>query len=177
MSKGIIRRLDDLGRIVVPKEYRRQFKIEIGDPMEIIATESGDIILRRLDLTALVKSEGMLAAEALSEEIGKAVAVCDRKAFLGGVGSNRNEVVDMPVSGGVLNALDNNSMLNTSTSNDALEIDLRAAGYPYFAFAPIFGNGRAYGGMTVFSFEPVTDEEMRILKMTARMVAINLQRY
>ena len=66
-TKGIIRRLDDLGRIVVPKEYRRMLKIELGDPLEIFTLSNGDIVLRRFDMSAAVKNEGELAAAALNE--------------------------------------------------------------------------------------------------------------
>ena len=48
-TTGIVRRVDDLGRIVIPREYRRAYEIEIGDPMEISADENGIITLKRVD--------------------------------------------------------------------------------------------------------------------------------
>ena len=42
--KGIIRRFDDLGRIVIPKEIRRKFKINAGEPVEIYITEEGILL-------------------------------------------------------------------------------------------------------------------------------------
>ena len=170
-TKGIVRRLDDLGRIVIPKEYRRMFKIELGDPLEIFAMDNGDIILHRFDMAAMVKSEATLAAEALERETGKAVGVADRERFVAGVGLYKNDVIGKTVEGGVRRAMEENRTLNTTT------VDLRCAGYTYFALAPIINNGQAYGCMTLFSNDPVTDEEVRLLKMTAELVAINLQRY
>lgn len=176
-TKGIVRRLDDLGRIVIPKEYRRMFKIELGDPLEIFAMDNGDIILRRFDMAAMVKSEATLAAEALEKEIGKAVAVADRERFVAGVGLYKNDVIGKTVEGGIRRAMEENRMLNTTTVNDSMNVDLRCAGYPYFALAPVINNGQAYGLMTIFSEEPVSEDEQRLLKMTAQLVAINLQRY
>jgi stage V sporulation protein T len=46
MSNGIVRRIDDLGRIVIPKEIRRAFKIKEGDPMEVFAARNGSIIIK-----------------------------------------------------------------------------------------------------------------------------------
>lgn len=46
---GIIRRIDDLGRVVIPKEIRRQIDIEEGDPLEIFQTEDGGIYLRKYE--------------------------------------------------------------------------------------------------------------------------------
>ena len=176
-TKGIVRRLDDLGRIVIPKEYRRMFKIELGDPLEIFAMDNGDIILHRFDMAAMVKSEATLAAEALERETGKAVGVADRERFVAGVGLYKNDVIGKTVEGGVRRAMEENRTLNTTTVNDAMNVDLRCAGDAYFALAPIINNGQAYGCMTLFSNDPVTDEEVRLLKMTAELVAINLQRY
>ena len=46
-ATGVIRRLDDLGRIVIPKEIRRTFRIREGDPMEIFTNRNGEIILKK----------------------------------------------------------------------------------------------------------------------------------
>ena len=54
-TTGIVRRVDDLGRIVIPREYRRAYDIEIGDPMEITADENGIITLKRVDMGAEFK--------------------------------------------------------------------------------------------------------------------------
>ena len=46
IATGIIRRIDDLGRIVIPKEIRRQLKVDEGDPFEIFMTKEGEVILK-----------------------------------------------------------------------------------------------------------------------------------
>ena len=46
ITTGIIRRIDDLGRIVIPKEIRRQLKVDEGDPFEIFMTKEGEVILK-----------------------------------------------------------------------------------------------------------------------------------
>ena len=46
-ATGIVRRIDDLGRVVVPKEIRRTLKIREGDPIEIFTEKDGEIILRK----------------------------------------------------------------------------------------------------------------------------------
>lgn len=51
-ATGIIRRVDDLGRVVIPKEIRKQLGIKESDPLELfIDTSSGDIILRRFEVS------------------------------------------------------------------------------------------------------------------------------
>lgn len=176
-TKGIVRRLDDLGRIVIPKEYRRMFKIELGDPLEIFALDNGDIVLRRFDMAAMVKSEATLAAETVEKELGRTVVVTDRERFVGGAGLNKNDLIGKVVEGGIKRAIDESRTLNTTTVNDAMGVDLHGCGYDYFAMAPIINNGQGYGAMAILSAEPVSDEELRVLKVAAQIVAINLQRY
>ena len=67
-TNGIIRRIDDLGRIVIPREFRRLHGIDLGDPMEIVATADGEIIVRKADTSEeLVKIASSLFVTAPSE--------------------------------------------------------------------------------------------------------------
>ena len=71
-ATGIIRRVDDLGRIVIPKEVRRQLKVREGDPLEIFLSKEGEIILKpcRTDYT-LRKADDW---EELENPQGKVIA-------------------------------------------------------------------------------------------------------
>lgn len=57
-TTGIVRRVDDLGRIVIPREFRRAYDIGIGDPMEISADENGVITLKRVDMGRRIQKSG-----------------------------------------------------------------------------------------------------------------------
>lgn len=58
---GIVRRIDDLGRIVIPKELRRQLSLSEGDPMEMLITEDDEILLRKYEPVS-AKAKTMLEA-------------------------------------------------------------------------------------------------------------------
>ena len=81
-TTGIVRRVDDLGRIVIPREFRRAYDIGIGDPMEISADENGVITLKRVDMGAEFKRAADTAAEFLSEKFGWTVLACDRRKII-----------------------------------------------------------------------------------------------
>lgn len=49
-STGEIRRLDDLGRVVIPKQLRKQLRIEVGDPVEFFINDNGDIIIQKYEV-------------------------------------------------------------------------------------------------------------------------------
>ena len=74
---GIVRRIDDLGRIVIPKEIRRTYHLREGDPMGIYLGEDGAIILQKYDtepeITALRTAATKLAGTIQGE--------CERAAF------------------------------------------------------------------------------------------------
>ena len=76
-ATGIVRRIDDLGRIVIPKEIRRTCNLREGDPMEIYLGENGEIILKKYDtepeITALRTAATQLAGTIQGE--------CERAAF------------------------------------------------------------------------------------------------
>ena len=72
-ATGVIRRLDDLGRIVIPKEIRRTFRIREGDPMEIFTNRNGEIILKKYSPIGDLGNFAVQYAEALSENTGHTV--------------------------------------------------------------------------------------------------------
>ena len=76
-ATGIVRRLDDLGRIVIPKEIRRTCNLREGDPMEIYLGEDSQIVLKKYDtepeITALRTAATQLAGTIQGE--------CERAAF------------------------------------------------------------------------------------------------
>ena len=112
-ATGIVRKLDDLGRIIIPKEIRRAMKIECGDPLEIFVNSGGGITLRKFDPYDMeLWNSALTVAEAL---VGKKVALynkdgdklCGDPAFPDGYSSVSAEIyagVSIPelASGGVI---------------------------------------------------------------------------
>ena len=76
-ATGIVRRLDDLGRIVIPKEIRRTCNLREGDPVEFYSDKNGEILLKKYDtepeITALRTAATQLAGTIQGE--------CERAAF------------------------------------------------------------------------------------------------
>lgn len=176
-TKGIIRRLDDLGRIVVPKEYRRMLKIELGDPLEIFTLSNGDIVLRRVDMSATVKNEGELVAVTLENETGLTVLVADKMEFVSGAGEAKAELIGRKLPQAILDAVAEGKSFNTATFNDGLGLDMSDCGFGYVTVAPIANNGVGYGALAAFANEPIGEDIARLVRIAAQMVAINLQRY
>lgn len=96
-ATGVIRRLDDLGRIVIPKEIRKLMRIREGEPMEIFVSAEGDIVLKKYSPIGDLGEFAMQYAEAISQNIGKVVCITDRDQIIAVAGGNRKELLNQPI--------------------------------------------------------------------------------
>ena len=81
-ATGIVRRMDDLGRVVVPKELRRTMKISEGTPLEIFIDKDGSIIFRKYSPVGELNESAKNMAECISAASGIGTAVCDRDRII-----------------------------------------------------------------------------------------------
>ena len=81
-ATGIVRRIDDLGRVVVPKEIRRTLRIREGDPLEIFTDREGEIILKKYSPIGDISTFAGKYAESLSDATGMTVCITDRNRLL-----------------------------------------------------------------------------------------------
>lgn len=98
-ATGIVRRIDDLGRVVIPKEIRRTMRIREGDPLEIYTDKDGGVIFRKYSLmSGLADFAGQLC-ETLNRTTGKVAVITDRDSCIAVAGAPRREVLDKAISG------------------------------------------------------------------------------
>ena len=85
-ATGIVRRIDDLGRVVIPKEIRRTLRIREGDPLEIFTSNDGEVIFKKYSPIGELSSFAAQYADILHKTSGKAVIVCDRDHVVAAAG-------------------------------------------------------------------------------------------
>ncbi len=88
-ATGIVRRIDDLGRVVIPKEIRRTMRIREGDPLEIYTSKDGEVIFKKYSLMGGVDEFAAQLCDTLSKSTGTSVAVTDRDSVIAAAGSAR----------------------------------------------------------------------------------------
>ncbi len=81
-ATGIVRRIDDLGRIVIPKEIRRTLRIRESDPLEIFTDREGEIILKKYSPIGEMTTFAKQYAESLAQVSGRAALIADRDQFI-----------------------------------------------------------------------------------------------
>ena len=88
-ATGIVRRIDDLGRIVIPKEIRRTLHIRESDPMEIFTSKEGEIILKKYSPIGEMSTFAKQYAESLAQVSGKVALIADRDQFIATAGGGK----------------------------------------------------------------------------------------
>ena len=81
-ATGIVRRIDDLGRIVIPKEIRRTLRIRESDPLEIFTDREGEIILKKYSPIGEMNTFAKQYAESLAQVSGRTALIADRDQFI-----------------------------------------------------------------------------------------------
>lgn len=97
-ATGIVRRIDDLGRVVIPKEIRRTLRIKEGDPLEIFTDREGEIILKKYSPIGELGAFAKEYAEALASASGHSVCITDRDQVVAAAGGVRKDYVGKPIS-------------------------------------------------------------------------------
>lgn len=91
-ATGIVRRIDDLGRIVIPKEIRRTLRIRESDPLEIFTDREGEIILKKYSPIGEMNTFAKQYAESLAQVSGHTAIIADRDQFIAASGGYKNAV-------------------------------------------------------------------------------------
>ena len=97
-ATGIVRRIDDLGRVVIPKEIRRTLRIREGDPLEIFTDKEGGVIFRKYSQLGDVSDVAGHICEAMSRNTGLVAAITDRDSIIAVSGAPRREVAEKQIS-------------------------------------------------------------------------------
>ena len=97
-ATGIVRRIDDLGRVVIPKEIRRTMRIREGEPLEIFTDKEGEVIFKKYSPLGDLGEYSAKYAEAINKVSGLTVAVCDRDTVLAASGTGSRDVIERMIS-------------------------------------------------------------------------------
>ena len=90
-ATGIVRRIDELGRVVIPKEIRRTLRIREGDPLEIYTDHDGEVVLKKYSPIGELAGFASQYAETLQKTCSMAVVICDRDVVISAAGVSKKE--------------------------------------------------------------------------------------
>ena len=93
-ATGIVRRIDDLGRVVIPKEIRRTLRIREGDPLEIYTEKDGEVIFKKYSPMGDLQDFAAQLCEAIGKNAGHIAAVADRDSIIAVSGAPKRELLE-----------------------------------------------------------------------------------
>ena len=181
-ATGIVRRIDDLGRVVIPKEIRRTLRIRDGDPLEIFVDRDGEVILKKYSPIGELGEFAQEYADALNESLGHIACIADRDVIIAVSGAPKKEFVNRPLSSTVEQVIEGRRpVLINGTSEHDLYRDREEDGAPRFAneiIAPIVCEGDPIGAAIMGSRDPaviMTDLEMKMAETAASFLAKQME--
>lgn len=143
-ATGIVRRIDDLGRVVIPKEIRRTMRIREGDPLEIFTDREGEVIFKKYSPIGELSAFAAQYAETLHKTCDLAVLICDRDSVIALSGVSKKEYTDKALSPELERICEERSMYMHVAGKD--KIGATADGSHYVKCAmPIISEGDVVG--------------------------------
>ncbi len=97
-ATGIVRRIDDLGRVVIPKEIRRTMRIREGDPLEIYTEKDGEVIFKKYSPIGELGDFAANYVETLAKASGHGACITDRDSVIAVSGIPKKELIEKPIS-------------------------------------------------------------------------------
>ena len=145
-ATGIVRRIDDLGRVVIPKEIRRTMRIREGDPLEIYTDRDGEVIFKKYSPIGEMNDLSAQYAETLYKTCALSVVITDRDTVIACAGVPRKEYLDRRLSADIERLMENRSLYTYRTGERKLPIidDASGSHYPLCAM-PIISEGDVVG--------------------------------
>lgn len=93
-ATGIVRRIDDLGRVVIPKEIRRTLRIREGDPLEIFTEKDGEVIFKKYSPMGDLTDFAAQIVDSIGKNTGHVAAVADRDSIIAVCGAPKRELLE-----------------------------------------------------------------------------------
>ncbi|MCD8038617.1 MAG: stage V sporulation protein T [Lachnospiraceae bacterium] len=171
-ATGIVRRIDDLGRVVIPKEIRRTLRIRESDPLEIFTDHEGSIILKKYSPIGEMGSFAKQYAENLSQVTGHLALIADRDRFIAAAGGGSKQILGREVSKELEEKMNlRESVCSSRNEKDYIAVmDDEVEEYQHEVIIPIITQGDIIGAVVLLSAKEegrMNEVEMKLAQSAA----------
>lgn len=171
-ATGIVRRIDDLGRVVIPKEIRRTLRLREGTPLEIFTDREGEIILKKYSPMVELTAFATQYAEAMAQSTGLTVCITDRDQIIAVAGGSRKDLLQKNISKQLENMINERETV-VAAREDKQFVQIGAEdieGVTAQVIVPIICEGDAIGAVALLGRESRAkfgDTEMKLAATAA----------
>lgn len=184
-ATGIVRRIDDLGRVVIPKEIRRTLRIREGDPLEIFVDREGEVILKKYSPIGELGEFAKEYADSLHEAIGHITCIADRDQIIAVAGGPKKEYMNKPIGTAIEKVMEERKAITINepenhpyckdSDGDNGGIECR---FTSEVIAPIVAEGDPIGAVIIATKEPnvkMTNLELKLAETAAAFLAKQME--
>ncbi|MEF9895012.1 MAG: stage V sporulation T C-terminal domain-containing protein [Clostridia bacterium] len=181
-ATGIVRRIDELGRVVIPKEIRRTLRIREGDPLEIFTDHDGEVVLKKYSPIGEIATIAKDYTDSLYRSLGCIACICDRDMVVSASGSPKRELWEKPLSSEMEQVIQNRMPLKLNAASGARLIPVTnedtAEQYTSQVIVPILSDGEVIGALVLLSRESgavMDDTFFKVAETTAIIVGRQME--
>lgn len=157
-ATGIVRRIDDLGRVVIPKEIRRTLRIREGDPLEIFTDKEGEVILKKYSPIGELSDFASQYADSLHKTSGHITCISDRDTIIAVSGASKKEFLEKPLSQDLERVIEEKTVLVVKSPEEKtisiIADEMADRKYSAQVVSPIISEGDPIGAVIFLSTDP-----------------------
>ena len=176
-ATGIVRRIDDLGRVVIPKEIRRTMRIREGDPLEIYTDNSGEVIFKKYSPIGELADFSNQIADSITSTTGLITLIFDRDHCIAASGVSKREVLERRISSQAEEILENREKYFANKNSEKF-FTLEGVDKQTLAFVPIISNGDVLGAVAALETEnkhSISESEEKVCLMAASFLSKQME--
>ncbi len=174
-SIGIVRRIDNLGRIVIPMEIRRNLKIKEGDPLELYVSDT-NVIVRKFSALNNFGKKTIEFAESLSKGLKLDVLITDLDKVVSAGGQNREFYEGETCSKALIKTVFNRNVVHNKEKTSLIPIFLKDdLKFNEQVIVPIILNGDVYGSIICLDKEKIDNNKIQVVEIFANVIAKSIE--
>ena len=169
-TTGVIRRIDDLGRIVVPKEIRRNLRIKNGDTLEVFV-DMDSIVLKKYSPIESIEDMATRYVDSFNQVIKHNILICDKDKVIAASGNLKKNYLGKNISEFTDRSIERrDSFVERQKKNFSFVDGIEEFGY--YSFSSIINNGDTLGAVIILSVDrPITDSEEKLAPILSSLLS------
>ncbi len=181
-ATGVVRRIDDLGRVVIPKEIRKTLRIKEGDPLEIFTDKEGEVILKKYSPIGELSEFASGYAETLAKTTGHIACITDKDTIIAVSGGSKKEYLEQNISEELEKIMEDKQNYTSKENNNLaipiIQNDNKEKRFNAQVVYPIIADGDTIGTVILLSKDRETkmsEVEQKVAQSAANFLGSQME--
>ena len=181
-ATGVVRRIDDLGRVVIPKEIRKTLRIKEGDPLEIFTDKEGEVILKKYSPIGELSEFASSYAETIAKTTGHIACITDKDTVIAVSGGSKKDFLEKNLSKEFEEVMENKEVFKSKENNEiaipVTQNEGRERIYNSQVIYPLISDGDVIGSVILMAKEPskkMGEAEYKVAQSAAGFLGNHLE--